>query len=277
MSRAQDLFQTKLAMGDKITDGFYKVTTAKRKTLVPPKGFRLYDTDLNLIFTGDGITNGGIATNGRQRVRIVNVAAASSGITVQTSGATTYPNSLTWAPAQYLRTGDAVKLAAGGGALPSGLSAATYWISKPTDIGDGKENTDTTFRLSATRENALARTTLTIASAGTAGFTSVIQGVMANETADITLISPVSAAIDVYLPYSNVSPGFNCTVSRAATATNVVTIKEVDVSGNAKASGAMTVDGTAGYVALRAANADYAEFFADSTNGVYYTHGKRIA
>ena len=245
--------------------------------MVPPKGFRLYDTDLNLIFTGDGTTAGGVVCDGRKRVRIVNVAAATSGITVQTSGATTYPNSLTWSAAQYLRTGDAITLAAGTGAVPSGLSATTYWISKPDDIGDGKANEGTTFRLSSTRENALARTTLTIASAGTAGFTSVIAGVMANETADITLISPVSAAIDVYLPYSNVSTGFNCTVSRAATATNAVTIKEVDASGNVKATGSMTVDGSAGYVSLRASSADYAEFFADSTNGVYYTHGKRIA
>ena len=117
MSRAQDLFQSKLAMGDKITDGFYKVTSAKRRTLVPPKGFRLYDTDLNIIFTGDGTTNGGSVCNSREHVRIVNVAAAASGITVQTSGATTYPNSLTWAAAEYLRTGDAVTLAAGGGAM----------------------------------------------------------------------------------------------------------------------------------------------------------------
>lgn len=277
MGRAQNLFEASLSAGDKIAEGFWKVTTAKRRTLVPPAGFMLYDTDLKQIFIGDGTLNGGYPAHAKKRVRLVNVAAASSGITVATSGATTNANTLTWAPAAYLRTGDAVTLAAGGGAVPSGTSATTYWIFKPSDVGDGKANTSTVFKLATTRENALAKTGVTLYSAGTAGFTSVIAGVMASDTADVTLISPVSAAIDVYLPYSNNSDGFTCTVSRAATATNAVTIKEVDVSGNAKASGAMTVDGAAGYVSLRASNADFCEFFADATNGVYYTAGKRIA
>lgn len=272
MSKEIEQFEAQMKKTDKITDGFYKVTTAKRRKLVPPKGFRLYDTDLNKIFNGDGSTNGGVPEDSKKKIRVVNVAAASSGITVA-SGTSTF----TWAPAAYLRTGDAVKLAAGTGAVPSGTSATTYWIVKTDDIGNGKANEGTSFKLATTRENALARTTVTLLGAGTAGFTSVIAGVMANETADVTLISPVSAAIDVYLPYSTSNDGFNVTVQRAATATNVVTIKEVDVSGNAKASGSMTVDGAVGYVTLRASNADYAEFLADGTNGVYYTHGKRIA
>lgn len=276
MSNSIAQFEAQLKKADKISDGFYKVTTSKRRTLVPPAGFKLFDTDMNEVFIGDGTTNGGYALTTKQKIRIVNVAAASSGITVQTSGATSNPNSLTWSPAQHLRTGDAVTLAAGGGAIPSGLSATTYWISKVGDIGNGAANVGTTFKLASTRANAIARTNLTIADAGTAGFTSVIAGVTANKTADVTLISPVSAAIDVYLPYSTNSEGFRCTVSRAITATNAVTVKEIGSDNNIKASGSMTVDGTVGYVTLKAATADYARFYADSTNGVYYTAGKQV-
>jgi len=276
MGSAVDQFACVMKAQDKITDGLWKVTTAKRRTLVPPKGVRLYDTDMDKFFNGDGVTNGGVAEGAKVALRVVPVSAASSGITVKTSGEATNPNTFTWAPAAYLRTGDAITLADGTGAVPSGTTATTYYIKKVGDYGNGKSNAGTTFRIASTRANALANTTLTIASSGTAGFTSVIAGVAAQGVEDVLLINPVSAAVDVYLPYSTTSPNFACTVKRAPTASNDVTVKELDASGNVKASGDMSVDGTAGYVTLKAATADYLELFADASNGVYFTRGKTV-
>lgn len=276
MGSAIDQFACVMKAQDKITDGLWKVTTTKRRTLVPPKGVRLYDTDMDKFFSGDGLTNGGVVESAKVALRVVPIDAASSGITVKASGETTNPNTFTWAPAAYLRTGDAITLDAGEGAVPSGTTATTYYIKKVGDYGNGKSNAGTIFRLASSRVNALANTTLTIADDGTAGFTSVIAGVAAQGVDDVLLINPVSAAVDVYLPYSTTSSNFACTVKRATTATNAVTIKELDASGNVKASGDVTVDGTAGYVTLKAATDDYLNLFADAANGVYFTRGKQV-
>lgn len=260
---------------DQVNDSTWKVTTAKRITLVIPDGVRVFDTDLNKFFDGDGVTAGGVAGTNKINVRKIGIAAAASGgLSAATSGTT---NSITWTTyGDDLRTGDAITLAAGTGTLPSGLSATSYYIIKNGDVGDGASNNATSFQVATTRANALAGTAVSILSSGAPGWTAVISGFMPKFGDDIVLIDPVSAAVDVFLPDANSSSGFSVTIKRAKTATNAVTIKEVDVSGNVAASGTVTVDDTAGYIVLKAATDDFVNLFADSTAGEYWTRGKQV-
>lgn len=268
-------FKTLLKKTDKIDDSTWKVTTAKRITLLIPDGIEVYDTDLDKFFVGDGVTQGGVAGSSKLNVRKVAIAAAASGtLSATTSGST---NSVSWPEGgAYLRTGDYITLAAGTGTLPSGVTAGSYYIIKNGDTGDGASNTGTTFKLATTRANALAGTAVSILSSGSPGWTAVIAGVGAKSTDDVLLIDPVSAAVSVFLPDADSSTGFSIAVKRAKTATNAVTIKELDASGNVSASGDVTVDDAAGYVVLKAATDDYANLFADSSAGEYWTNGKQV-
>lgn len=264
------LFESQMDKEDKISSGVYKATTAKRISLVIPAGVRIYDTDLKKFFMGDGVQNGGHTEAARLAVRTVPIAAANGTITV-----TLASSSFTWAAATHIRTGDAITVAAGSGTIPTGLTATTYWIIKNGDIGDGKSNAGTTFKLASSRANAIARTSVAITDVGVAGFTFVISGVAAQGTSDVLLISPVSAAVDVYLPYSNNAKGFSTTIKRAPTATNAVTVKEIDSDNSIKATGSVTIDGTAAWVVLKAGTYDYLEIFADDAAGVYWTRGRQ--
>ena len=112
-------------------------------------------------------------------------------------------NYVTWDQAAYLRTGDAVTVANGGGTLPSGLTTTnTYYIVKDDSAENGglEKNTTTKFRFSDSRAHALAGTDIiTIRSAGTAGFTAVIADVYLTN-ADKTVFASFAEAADIYLP-----------------------------------------------------------------------------
>jgi hypothetical protein len=256
---------------NKISDGVYFVTTAKRITLTPPAGVRLYDSDLSRWYEGDGSTNGGILEGVKRSVRKIGIGAA-SGTTTINSGTDVFTDT----KIANLRTGDGLTFAAGTGTLPSGVSATQYYITKVGDDGSGDANTGTTFKIATTRANAIAGTNVDVLSSGAAGWTTVVATVCVNENDDVVLIDPVSAAVSVVLPDANTATGFGCTIKRAKTATNAVTIKELDASGNVAASGAVIIDDTAGYVTLKAATDDYITVIAESSAGEYWSISDQI-
>lgn len=299
MSRSIAQFKFLLNKADRISDDCWNVTTSKRKTLIVPTGFKLFDTDLKILFLGDGVTYGGVPIDGKESGRTIVTAAASaftsndtfktvtkaaSGVFTSTAHGfsvgtkiismaadatykvaldtvytvATVPNAntftlagvtpgdqtanlvvkvysiannnyVTWDQAAYLRTGDAVTLAAGTGTLPSGLSATTYYIVKDDSAENGglEKNTTTKFKFSDTRAHALAGTNIvTIRNAGIVGFTAVIADVYLTN-ADKTVFASFGVAADIFLPSGtkaglgksfeiNNSGAANCTVKSAA-------------------------------------------------------------
>jgi hypothetical protein len=275
MSRSIAQFKFLLNKADRVSDDCWNVTTAKRKTLIVPTGFKLFDTDLKILFLGDGVTYGGIPVDGKESGRTivtdtadgfessdtfitvtgadedgVFITSADHGLSVGTKiipmaddstyeveqdtvytvatvpDANTFTltgvtpedrtanlvvkvyniannNYVTWDQAAYLRTGDAVTVAAGGGTLPSGLTTTeTYYIVKDDSAENGglEKNTTTKFRFSDSRAHALAGTHIvTIRDAGTTGFTAAIAKVYLTN-ADKTVFASFGAAADIYLP-----------------------------------------------------------------------------
>jgi hypothetical protein len=78
MSRSIAQFKFLLNKADRVSDDCWNVTTAKRKTLIVPTGFKLFDTDLKILFLGDGVTYGGIPVDGKESGRTIKTAAASA-------------------------------------------------------------------------------------------------------------------------------------------------------------------------------------------------------
>ena len=78
MSRSIAQFKFLLNKADRVSDDCWNVTTAKRKTLIVPTGFKLFDTDLKILFLGDGVTYGGIPVDGKEGGRTIKTAAADS-------------------------------------------------------------------------------------------------------------------------------------------------------------------------------------------------------
>ncbi len=77
MSRSIAQFKFLLNKADRVSDDCWNVTTSKRKTLIVPTGFKLFDTDLKILFLGDGVTYGGIPVDGKEGGRTIVTAAAS--------------------------------------------------------------------------------------------------------------------------------------------------------------------------------------------------------
>lgn len=78
MSRSIAQFKFLLNKADRVSDDCWNVTTAKRKTLIVPTGFKLFDTDLKILFLGDGVTYGGIPVDGKEGGRTIVTATASA-------------------------------------------------------------------------------------------------------------------------------------------------------------------------------------------------------
>ena len=76
MSRSIAQFKFLLNKADRVSDDCWNVTTAKRKTLIVPTGFKLFDTDLKILFLGDGVTYGGIPVDGKEGGRTIVTATA---------------------------------------------------------------------------------------------------------------------------------------------------------------------------------------------------------
>lgn len=329
MSRSINQFKFLLNKADRISDDCWNVTTSKRKTLIVPTGFKLFDKDLNILFIGDGSTYGGVPIDNRDEGRKIITAAASAftsndtfktvasaadgvftsaahGFTVGTriiamaddetygveqdsiytiatvptvntftlTGVTPEDqtdnlvvkvfsiannNFVTWAQAAYLRTGDAVTVAAGTGTLPSGLSAATYYIVKDdrADNGGLEKNVTTKFKISDTRAHALAGSNIvTIRNAGSVGFTAVIADVYLTAN-DKTIFASFAVAGDIYLPSGTTSVIGKCFEINNSGAANC-TVK----------SAAGTVDGVVAGTGrvLKAASNDFVVVKSDGTN-----------
>jgi len=71
MSRSIAQFKFLLNKADRVSDDCWNVTTSKRKTLIVPTGFKLFDTDLKILFLGDGVTYGGIPVDGKEGGRTI--------------------------------------------------------------------------------------------------------------------------------------------------------------------------------------------------------------
>ena len=78
MSRSIAQFKFLLNKADRVSDDCWNVTTAKRKTLIVPTGFKVFDTDLKILFIGDGVTYGGVPVDGKEGGRTIVTAAASA-------------------------------------------------------------------------------------------------------------------------------------------------------------------------------------------------------
>ena len=76
MSRSIAQFKFLLNKADRVSDDCWNVTTAKRKTLIVPTGFKLFDTDLKILFLGDGVTYGGVPVDGKESGRTIVTATA---------------------------------------------------------------------------------------------------------------------------------------------------------------------------------------------------------
>ena len=329
MSRSIAQFKFLLNKADRISDDCWNVTTSKRKTLIVPTGFKLFDTDLKILFLGDGVTYGGVPVDGKESGRTIVTAAASAftsndtfktvasadegvftstahGLSVGTkiipmAKDTTYKvekdtvytvatvpdantftltgvtpgdqtknlvvkvysiasnNFVTWAQAAYLRTGDAVTVAAGNGTLPSGLSATNYYIVKDDSADNGglEKNVTTKFKFSDTRAHALAGTNIvTIRDAGSAGFTAVIAGVYLTN-ADKTVFASFAAAADIFLPSGTVAGlGKSFEINNSGAANCTVKSEAGTVMGTAAATGKV----------LKAASNDFIVVKSDGTN-----------
>lgn len=339
MSRSIAQFKFLLNKADRISDDCWNVTTSKRKTLIVPTGFKLFDTDLKILFLGDGVTYGGIPVDGKESGRTIVTAAASAftsndtfktiasaadgvftstahGFSVGTkiipmaTDATyaltqdtvytvaTVPtvntftltgvtpedrtanvvvkvysvannNFVTWAQAAYLRTGDAVTVAAGTGTLPSGLSATTYYIVKDDSAENGgfEKNATTKFKFSDTRAHALAGTNIvTIRNAGTVGFTSVIADVYLTN-ADKTVFASFAVAADIFLPSGTIAGlGKSFEINNSG-ATNC-TVKSVagTVMGAAAATGQVLKASSNDFIVVKSDGTNYCAFGAQITS-----------
>ncbi len=339
MSRSIAQFKFLLNKADRVSDDCWNVTTAKRKTLIVPTGFKLFDTDLKILFLGDGVTYGGIPVDGKESGRTIVTAAASSftlndtfktiasaangvftstthGFSVGTkiipmADDTTYkvakdtvytvatvPNAntftlagvtpedqtkslvvkvysiannnyVTWPQAANLRTGDAVTVAAGGGTLPSGLTAGIYYIVKDDSAENGglEKNTTKKFRFSDSRAHALAGTHIvTIRDAGTTGFTAVIADVYLTN-ADKTVFASFAEAADIYLPDGEKAGlGKSFEINNSGTANCTVKSEGGTVMGAAAGTGKTLKGSSNDYIVVKSDGTNWCGFGAQITS-----------
>lgn len=331
MGKALDHFISLMKKANKLDDDCYSVTTAIRKTLIIPLGFKLYDTDIGAMFIGDGVSYGGKSQDSKEEVRLIVTAAASAAtsndtfvtiasaadgiftsvahgyavgdvVTAMTTDATygltadteytvatitddTFTltgvtpedqtadvvlrdyslannNKLTWAQAAYLRTGDAVTMAAGTGTLPSGISATTYYIVKDDTAANGgiDKNVTTVFKLSDSRAHALAGSDIVVVrDGGAAGFTAVTADVYLRPC-DKTVSASFAAAGDIYLPSAVTYSYKRYEINNAGAANCTVKSEAGTVNGVAAGTG----------VVLKASSNDYAVVVSNATNWVSY-------
>lgn len=330
MSKAIRQFLSIVKKSNMISEDCYSASTAVRKTLIIPAGFKVYDSDLGMVFTGDGISYGGKSSESKEEVRTIVTTAASAFtsndtfktvtkaedgvftsashgfsvgtvITMMSSTDATYGltqdanytvatvptahtftltgvtpedrtadvvvrlysiannNKLTWAQGEYLRTGDAITLAAGSGTLPTGLSATTYYIVKDDTAANGgiDKNVTKVFRLSDSRAHALAGTNiLKVRDAGSVGFTAVTTDVYLRDS-DKVVMASTAVATSVFLPAGSASlTGKRYEIAGIGSANCTVKAVSGTVGGSAAGTG----------LVLKANSLDYVTVVCDGTN-----------
>jgi hypothetical protein len=263
MSKERSLFDGLMKRTDKISETVYKATTAKRITVIIPAGITIYDTDEKKYYDGDGSTYGGASSTSRLAVRKIATTAATSG--GLSASATT--DKMTWTTyGGYLRTGDAITIAAGGGTVPSGTSATTYYVIK--DVADQASDS---FKIATSRANALAGTNVNILSSGVAGYTGVIAQVAVQGFEDVLILDPVAATTTVYLPYPTTGFAPQVTVKRASAGNFTVTIAALSSTG---AAATLTCDDSASNLTMASGVARGYTLFGDPESHEYFTIGK---
>lgn len=78
MSVKFNRFDSQMRGADKIAEDCWKATSAKRITIIVPNGCRVYDTDIGMVFIGDGSTYGGRSAVAKREVKTITAAAASA-------------------------------------------------------------------------------------------------------------------------------------------------------------------------------------------------------
>lgn len=272
MSKATDLFESKMKGSSTFNGNMYKVTTAKRNSVTPPDGVMLYDEQEDKWYVGDGVTNGGRSIGSVSKVRKVPVDGVLATVSDSGSDASVFY----WPTASGLRTGDLIVFAAGGGRLPSGAagSITTAYITKQDDEGDGASNTGLTFKVATTRANALAGTTTTVLVSG-ATFQAQVSGVVVQGWEDVVLCEPVVTPLTIGLPEAKNNEGLRVLVKRGRGEGSGVVVTMVSGTGAFVASGNITMNDATGSFTLKGSTDDYAEFFSDGTN--YWLGARQIS
>lgn len=264
-------FESLMRVKDKLSDTLWQATTEKRKSVIIPKGCEIYDLDEKKFYSGDGVNYGGVSAGSRSSIRNVALAAASSaGLSVVAA-----TDVMTWTTTgAYLRTGDAITVAtAGSGVLPTGMSATTYYIRKDVETPNSES-----FQLFDTRAHAINTASNTglvnITSSGTPGWTSVINTLTVDGTADLFLISTVGVAGTVYLPYPTTAATPRATIKRAKVGNFTVTVAALDSAG---AAATLTWDDTASNISLVSGTlAESVTLIGDPTSHNYFCTSRII-
>jgi len=139
MSRSIAQFKFLLNKADRISDDCWNVTTSKRKTLIVPTGFKLFDTDLKILFLGDGVTYGGIPVDGKEGGRTIVTDTADGFISIDTFKTVTKAASGVFTSADH-------GLSVGTKIIPM-ANDTTYKVVKDTVYTVATVPTDDTFTL----------------------------------------------------------------------------------------------------------------------------------
>lgn len=270
-TKDRDMFDSQMKKTDKLDDSIWRATTAKRQSIIIPKGVQIWDTDLKVMFVGDGVTEGGVSDGTVSEVRVVQLNAASSG-GVTPVGATASTSIISgWDDFQYLRTGDSVRVSGTDGAtVPGGLANDTvYYIKKTDDDGTGIDegNTGTNVYFMSTREAAVSGASgdnVAITSSGTQGWTLAVSGVGLLGEKVLHLEPCLTSGVAVFLPDADATT----TVSALRTIKKdvedqTITILEVDASGNPAST--FLLNGVAGTASLTGGHSCYLTLYPVSS------------
>ena len=140
MSRSIAQFKFLLNKADRISDDCWNVTTSKRKTLIVPTGFKLFDTDLKILFLGDGVTYGGIPVDGKEGGRTIVTDTASAFESKDTFKTVTKA-------ASGVFTSTAHGFSVGTKIIPMAADTTYYKVKKDTVYTVATVPTDDTFTL----------------------------------------------------------------------------------------------------------------------------------
>ena len=265
--RGVALFDARMKKTNKVSEGFYKATSSKRKSELIPKGVRIYDLDEAIIYYGDGSTYGGVAIGGDNAMRKITVESGAATTVQVTSTDTGSQVSFTDSKFVELNTGDGVTLSAGAGTLPSGLGAAEHWVIKTPG------QNDPTFIFASSRVNALAGTGETVFNSGAVGWLSNATTICSNGGENMLYIA-ADTDVTCCVPYEGQSEDYGVTIAKSGGA-GVVTVSGLTSAG---VVAGLDVNGSGDTsIALRTNVPDYVELTLDTDGDEYIMTNSRIA
>jgi len=254
------LFDARMKKTNKVSDGFYRATSTKRKQEIIPKGVRIYDLDEGIIYYGDGSTIGGVSIGGDNSMRKITVESGGTSLTTQVTATSTGEKVLfTDTKFGALQTGDGITFVESPGTLPTGLTEAEWFIIKPND-----ETSDEVI-FASTRAKALADSGDTIGDSGAVGWFCATTTVCSTGGED-TLYIDAATNVTIPLPNEEQTESFGIKVVKSNGA-GVVTISGLTTGG---AVGGMTLnDSGESSIILRTLTGDYAEVVLDTDGDTY--------